>query len=340
MRRTAAPLRAALGANAAFSLACAAALVAAPHAAADALGLAADALGLAADAGPAALRVLGAALAGYAGGLIHLAAASRSPVAPAGLCVLADAGWVVATAALAALMPGLFSPAGWAIAAAVAATVAVAGVAQAYGIGRALALPDPPGDPADPAYPPGRVWRICVAADTDAPPDAIWPIIRDAGGIARHAPFLAGAEILGHDPAANACTRACRDHAGRSWREDIRLDDARRVAAITFHADDPGFPFPFAPLRGGWRVDPAPGGSRVAVWWDAVPRRRLLGLPLAVLLSAVAGRTMPGVIASMRDAALAPGTPGNAPGNAPEAAPDPAPHPRRKPRRRLAAVAC
>lgn len=119
-------LRTALRANAAFSTLSGLGLLLAPDAIGALLGV---------DA-PLVLRGIGIGLLVFAVDLVWFSRSARTLPTMGRAAVLGDALWVLGTLALALLLPGLLSPTGWMVAAAVALAVAGFGTAQALGLRR------------------------------------------------------------------------------------------------------------------------------------------------------------------------------------------------------------
>jgi ribosome-associated toxin RatA of RatAB toxin-antitoxin module len=232
-------LRAALRANAAFSVLCGGALAAAG-------GFLAGPWDLGPAAGP---PLLGLGVAGF--GLLMARVAvqpARSMRRWAVLVVAADAAWVAGSAGLLALhrMP-------WPATVTVAAVAIVVACLAAWQVaGRAAVRGDDPLADLEVV----EASRVLAAA-----PGAVWPLVSDHGLYGQLAPNLAGVEVISQvgDPLRRRCTNT----AGEAWEETCTLwEDGRRFAV---EVDTASYPYPLRRLRGLWQVDPAPAGSRITM---------------------------------------------------------------------------
>jgi hypothetical protein len=225
--------------------------------------------------------VLGIALLGFAGLVAWVA--TRRPINAfyALLISVADAGWVLGTALLIALLGvAAFQAYGLLVLIAIAAAVLCFCIAQLLGIGRMFALPGTPG-----------AQRLTVLVDAPAPPDVLWSRIADLGGIGRFSPNLARVLLRADARPGVGATRQCSDHNGRTWAEHCeRFDPAARVVAMRFLADESGFPYPFATMSGGWQVAPRGADSTVKIWFDVTPKFRLAQPLILALMSRTLAR--------------------------------------------------
>lgn len=287
-----APLRRALLANAVFSLATGALMASAP-------GLVGRWIGVGV-AWP--LRVLGVALVGFAALLVFAAGSPRRRAPLALLATFGDFGWVAATIGLFALAPHTLSSPGWVIAWAVAAVVLACGVGQAAGLRRMYLCPGPRS---------GGWQRLCFEADAPADAHDLWRVLRDAGRIHEFSPNLRESGCAADERGEADAVRVCRDHAGRSWSERLRFNDEALELEAEFDPAEPGFPFPFRGMRGGWSVRPAGASSGIRMWLDVVPRRALPGWVTIPLMEWAFARTFRVIAGNM--AAEAAGTTGASP---------------------------
>lgn len=284
-------LRAALAANAAFSLVCGAALLAVPSGLAGLLGVA---------AGPV-LSVLGVLLLAWATIVGWQARRRRISTALALGTAAADDAWVLATVVGLVGWGELLAPEGAWLVAGVGAAVGGLAAAQLVGIRRIHAETDPDADTS---------WRHCVPVEVDVAPEAMWSVVADLGGIERFMPGLARSEADGS--AAPGTTRRCADTSGRTWRETCVALEPGRSLTLRFHADDEGFPFPVTAMTGGWVVEPTASGCRVEVWWSFEPRFRTAALFVVPLLASVLDREISRAVERMAGAAAGDASPAEA----------------------------
>jgi ribosome-associated toxin RatA of RatAB toxin-antitoxin module len=246
-------LRRALIANAAFSAATAIVMLAGGRGFSEAIGL----------GEPLALGVVGLGLLLFAGALVVVATRARVAAALALLFSLGDFTWVIASAVLLLVWPSLFNPAGEWLVAGVAAAVAVFGVAQVEGL-RKLARNDRPGARA----------ALEVSGAVAAPPAQAWAIVADVHGYAAYAPSLDFSRILAGTGVG--AVRECGDAKGR-WTETCTLWEEGRRYTFEIDTRAKDYPYPFRVLRGDWRVDPAPGGCRITMRFEATVKGGYFG---------------------------------------------------------------
>lgn len=260
-------LRTALGLNAAFSATTGILMTAMPTAVGHWIG----------TNQTLALQLIGISLILFAGILCYVGNFSRTPQFLAMLASLSDFVWVLATILLATIFPNMLSTTGWIIAGVVAAVVLGCGLAQAIGIDRIHRHPQKSG------------WlKLCLQFELDLAPRTLWSRIRDVSEIHRFAPSVAHSSLLPDQTTDQSPVRECRDHNGNCWREDLIIDDEHKRLHVRFHTEAPDFPFPFTSMEGGWQVTTDSAGSMVRVWWDVVPKRRMLSFLLMPLLANIA----------------------------------------------------
>jgi uncharacterized protein YndB with AHSA1/START domain len=243
-------LRAALRANAVFSLVSGVVLLVAGWFVAEPWGVR-----------PTAVPPLvGGAMASF-GALVGWVAVL--PGAPLRRCTVgvaaADAAWVAASVALLIWYP-LTVPGAVAVAA-----LAVVGAALAAWqlLGLAAARDDDPLFDIEIA----EAVRVLAAAPAD-----VWARLTDHELYGRLAPNLSTVEVVSE--AGQRLRRRCTNTAGRGWEETCtRWDDGRRFAV---DVDTSDYPYPILLMRGLWQVDPDPGGSRVTMRfaYQAIPSLR------------------------------------------------------------------
>jgi carbon monoxide dehydrogenase subunit G len=232
-------LRAALRANAVFSMVSGAVLLVAGWFVAEALG-----------AGPAAVPpLLGVAVASFGALVAWIAVLPAEPLRRWAVGVAAaDAAWVIANVALLIRYP-LTVPGAVAIAA-LAAVVAALAAWQLVGLAAARS-DDPLAD-----IEVVQAVRVLTAAPAD-----VWPRLTDHDLYGRLAPNLSKVEVISDE--GQPLRRRCTNTAGQGWEETCTLwDDGRRFAV---DVDTSEYPYPILLMRGLWQVDPDPGGSRVTM---------------------------------------------------------------------------
>jgi hypothetical protein len=270
------PLRAALLANALFSMSCGVAMIVAPTRVGAWLGL---------DV-PLALQIVGAGLLLFAADLIHQATRPRMSTWRALYASAADFLWVAASVAGLLLFVDVLSVSGLRVIGAVAALVFAFGVRQVWAIDRAHRTL-------------AGQHRHCVQVHVPVPAEAMWQVVGRIGDIGRCMPSLQVSEILdGKIPGVGA-VRRCVDQRGKAWSEECVAFDPGRSFVVRFLTEAPGFPFPAHAMIGGWGVTPTGDGCDVQVWWELEPKPRLLAPILLPILAFQADRDFTGIIARM-----------------------------------------
>lgn len=175
---------------------------------------------------------------------------------------VADFLWVAGTALLIAVAFSSLEPAGIVTLIVIAAIVLFFGLRQFSGIGTMYALPDK-----------RDTHKLCVAVDTHEPADKMWPIIADLDTIRWYSPNLTQVILRGDAEPGVDAVRECSDVNGKTWGEHCKLyDHQSRQVVFEFLADEPGFPYPFRTMLGGWEVMPKEGGSTVNIWFEVTPK--------------------------------------------------------------------
>jgi len=203
---------------------------------------------------------------------------------------VADLAWVVGSMVLIAIARDALSGAGLGLVGVVALVVFAFAAGQLRGIAHAY-RPNP-GEP--------RQIRVCIAVHTAGDAETVWRNVADMGNMARFAPVLATSAMRDGETPQVGAVRECSDHAQRRWAERCsRLDASRRELDVEFLAHEPGFPFPFVALRGGWRVQSESTGAVVSIWWEGTLRHAMLAAVLPVLLAWQARRQFAVVVGRM-----------------------------------------
>lgn len=279
---TALSLRIALIANAVFSITCAGLMIFRPSLIGAALGIQA----------PLVLQAVGIGLVIFAADLLHQATRPRIATWRALYASTGDFLWVIGTFALLALFPGVLSYFGVWLVVAVALAVFAFGAWQLWAIGRAHQLPST------------GEYRHCILVQVNAPADGMWRVVSRLGDIKAYMPSLRRSVVLdGRDPGVGVI-RTCEDRTGKQWSEECVEFNAGRGFVVRFLSEAPDFPFPAKTMRGGWEVIPTDGGSQVMVWWELVPKQRLLAPIILPLLAFQADRDFPKIIQRMATDAL------------------------------------
>lgn len=242
---------------------------------------------------PLVYQILGASLLVFAGFVAWTATRRRINPFIAMLISMADLLWVIGSIALIGLAFGLLEPLGMFIVLGIAAVVLFFGLRQLHGIGKMYAVPGKP-----------DTHKLCVTVDTPESADAMWRTIADLVSIKTYSPNLTSVILRDNAQPGPGAVRQCTDIRGNTWSEQCLLyDHETRRLAVQFLADEPGFPYPFKTMDGGWDVVPHPGGSTVTIWFEVTPKYRLLQpIILAVTAQNLAG-SFGGVVARMAAAA-------------------------------------
>ncbi len=276
------PLRLALAANAVFSLSSALLMLLRPALVGEWLGIHALVV----------LQAVSIVLVIFAADLIHQATRQRIATWRALYASAADFSWVVGSIVLLLAFPRLFSPLGIILVLAVAGAVFVFGAWQLWAVGRAHRT----GKNGD--------YRHCIIVETNVPVAQMWPIVGNIGDIKKYMPSLKRSVVLeGKAPAVGA-VRSCEDHAGKRWSEECTEFNPGHSFAVRFLSEAPDFPFPAKTMCGGWKITPSDAGSQVRVWWELMPKNRLLAPVILPLLAFQADRDFPKIIQRMAASAL------------------------------------
>ena len=244
-------LRAALRANAVFSLVSGSAPVAAGWSFAGPWGVPVTAPAL-----------IGGATAAFGALVARLAVQPIGPLRRWAIGVVgADLAWVAASVGLLIWYP--LTVAGAVAVAATAVIVTDLAVWQLAGIATAR-VDDPMAD----------VEVVEAARAMKAPPADVWSRVTDHELYGRLAPNLSTVEVISE--AGQPLRRRCTDTAGRGWQETCTLWEEGRRYAVDVDTSD--YPYPLQHMRGLWQVDPdGAGGSRVTMRFVYRARPSLFG---------------------------------------------------------------
>lgn len=242
---------------------------------------------------PIIYQVVGVGLLGFASFVGWIGTRKQIDTFLAALISIADFLWVVGTLGLIMLVFGALQPAGIFTLLLIAAIVLFFGLRQLQGIGSVYATSGKP-----------HTHMLCVAVDTPASPTEIWPIIADLQSIRLYSPNLTEV-ILRHDAEPGVdVVRQCTDVNGKTWGEYCRRYDhqARRIE-FEFLADEPGFPYPFKKMLGGWEVEPNGTGSTINIWFEVTPKYGIAHSIILTLMARNLASSFGAVVARMTAAA-------------------------------------
>jgi uncharacterized protein YndB with AHSA1/START domain len=135
--------------------------------------------------------------------------------------------------------------------------------------------------------------RLARSRTVPAAPDAVWALLRDPRALPRWWPRVERVESV----RADAWTTVLRSPRGRIVRADWRLDGQDKAARRAWRQVVEGTPFEKV-LRGRRveaRMEPAGGGTRIALTVEVQPRRRAG----SVLLRGPIRRELDGALAGL-----------------------------------------
>ncbi len=278
------PLRVALFGNAVFSTFSGTAMLIMPDRIMEWLGI----------VGPTwPIGVIAAGLLLFAADLVHQATRPRVETWRALYAIAGDLMWVLATVAGLVLFGHHLTSLGLTLVAGVAMAVLGFSLWQAAGVLHAHKAEDGS----------GHRLRHCLVVRAAVPPDLLWQVVSDLGGIARFMPTLRSSMLRDDARPGVDAVRVCTDIGGRTWAERcVEFDVSARQVTLEFLCNEPGFPFPAVEMRGGWIVsDAGKEGSEVTVWWELTPRNRWMAVVLLPLLARQMDREIPAVVARMAE---------------------------------------
>ena len=237
------------------------------------------------------LYALAAGLLGFVAMLVWQASRPQLDTADAMMTSLGDGAWVLGSAVVLVVQPEALTALGSELVAAVALGVGTAGVAQLFGIRRLIAEPDP-----------GRSTRnrVEVVVDVEAEREAMWSVVADLGAIERFSPALASSFVRDGAAPGKGAVRECASDRGQRWAERVIDWQPGRSFEIDFLTEEPGFPFPMAPMVGGWRLESqGPSHTRVTLWWSFDTTPAWVAPLLVPLLARRMRRDFPPVVRAM-----------------------------------------
>jgi hypothetical protein len=146
--------------------------------------------------------------------------------------------------------------------------------------------------------------KVTISAERTiaAPAAATWEAVADVAAYAQAASSLSRVEVSG---SGEGLRRRCYNARGQSWDERCTLwEEGRRYR---MEVDTTSYPAPLRQLlrsfSGTWSVEPAAGGSRVMVAFDAVPRLGPLGRTVVRLMGRRARNELEGILDTYERAA-------------------------------------
>lgn len=221
---------------------------------------------------PLAYTVTGVSLMCFAGFVAWTGTRRLTDTFSALLISMADFLWVIGTILLVVLTTASLTGALTLLV--IAAIVGAFGVLQLRGIGKMYAAPDKP-----------DAHRLCVAVETPVTADKLWSIIANLQNIHAYSPNLTEVILRENAQPGVDAVRQCTNMKGQTWGEHCTLfDPQQRQVAFEFLSDEPGFPYPFGTMIGGWDVIARDDGSTVNIWFEVTAKNRLLhSLILAVM---------------------------------------------------------
>ncbi|HJK99671.1 MAG TPA: SRPBCC family protein [Polyangiaceae bacterium LLY-WYZ-14_1] len=277
------PLRRALRFNATLSMLSALALLAFADALSPHLG----------DVPPLALRAVAAGLVPFVAFLVWQARVEPPRLRWAVFTIASDLLWAVGSATLLWLFSASVTAVGVAVVAGIAFGVALAAALQWHGLTRFIHRPDPRF---------GTAHRFEVTVDAPVAREALWPVVADLASIHEHSPGLASSNVESDAPLGVGAVRRCESRRGPGWAEEVTAFRPYHWIEMRFRDEDPGFPFPMAPMFGGWTLE-ARGAdrTRVTVWWAFTARPRWAAPLIVAMMSADLRREMREVVGSMAE---------------------------------------
>lgn len=241
---------------------------------------------------PLVLRLLGVGLVLFALDLFLMATNRFVTKGEVMLIVLADIGWLIASAVIFVLAGHVFTGTGALMIGVVAVFVAFFATGQYVGAGRIVA-------------PKGRVSIVSkngkllasVRRAVNAPAEAVWNVMTDHPGYADVASNITKVEVLSGE--GIGMQRRCFGPKGENWTETCDHFEPGRSYGFKIHTEAPDYPYPISDLEGRWSVAPTGSGSEFSIEVAAVPKGGFLS---RTLFSLVARRQFKTVLVDLADA--------------------------------------
>ncbi|MEM8531525.1 MAG: SRPBCC family protein [Chloroflexota bacterium] len=238
-------------------------------------------------------QIIGVGLLGFAGYVAWVATRDSINAYKALEIILMDFLWVLGTMLLIPFIWPSLTGIGLLALIGVATIVGVFGFYQLKGIGQMYTVPGKP-----------STHRLCVAVDTLESADKIWSIIADLSTIKDYSPNLSQVILRENAAPGVDSVRQCTDVKGKTWAEHcVRYDQEARILDMVFLADEPGFPYPFQTMQGGWEVAPNKNGSTVHIWFEVTPKYRWAHSIILALTTRDLARSFGDTVARMAAAA-------------------------------------
>jgi Ca2+/Na+ antiporter len=242
---------------------------------------------------PFVYRVLGGGLLVFAGLVGWIGTRRTVDTFRAALISLADLLWVIGTVVLILSTLETVETHG------IVALLLVATVVLFFGLRQLRGIEETYRDARG-----SRAHVLCVEVESPVAPEELWPMVADLRGIGRYAPQLARVVLRESDASRVETIRECTDTGGRTWAERCRrFDPEERILEFDFLADEPGFPFPFGTMSGGWEVESRGSGSTVIVWFTVTPKFRPAHPFVLAMMARTLTRHMEAVVERMSSAA-------------------------------------
>jgi len=275
-----------LSLNATFSAATGAALVLMPGTLSQIIFLAPDGWE------PALLISFGISLFIFALGLVWMATNHHVTKRAIMIIIIADLGWILASALLIIFASHLFTENGGLIVEIVAGFVTLFAIGQFIGARQIT----PSLSQVNIRSSNGRL-TASVTRTVKAPTSTVWKIMTDHPGYANVASNLSKVEVLSGD--GLGMKRRCFGPKGESWEEICDLFEEGRIFGFRIQTDAPDYPYPISDLKGRWTVEPSGMGSVFSISITAKPKG---GFITRSLFSLIAKRQFKTVLIDLADA--------------------------------------
>jgi hypothetical protein len=207
---------------------------------------------------------------------------------------IADVAWIVVTFATLIIFSEHFSSLGAVALTTVNAVVLGLAWLQYRSILSAFRTPDCKADE----------FEVCISVEAPVAAPDLWTVVANISEIKRFMPSLKSSALtVGAVPGVGS-VRTCENLGGQVWSEKCYSWDEGKSFSVEFLTDEPGFPYPFSSMVGGWRIAPNNVGSRVEVWWRVVPSRPWTAAMLLPVMEYNVRRDFAAIIGRMSAAAL------------------------------------